>query len=426
MQPLTAPAGTSPGPKPARGRWIWTLSGVTTVAFITVFGTWASVRAARGPDGQDMTAVPIRTVTVAQPVTSMSVTSYGAPIRVAVGPVSQVTVAEAVSFDRQGSPPAVTAKVTSGALTLAAPSCLNAGCSVGFTVTVPASVAVTASSEGGEINVSGATTADLDSGGAPVTARAVQGALSVTSEGGSVAVMGAGSADLDSGGGPIAVNGVAGAVTATADGGSIEVHGAATASLNSGGGPIVATGVGGLVTATANGGSISVNGSAGASLDTGGGPAFAQAVNGPLTASTDGGELQVSRLAGPLSADTGDGPVNASGIASATFRVTTDGGSASVSFVSAPRSVQVSTGGGPAFVSLPGGPYAVTAQSFGGPEQVTVPTSSSAASTVSVSTDGGQLQVVPSRAGDAPASGFVTRAPVLNAPSLSPASLAPW
>jgi hypothetical protein len=50
-------------------------------------------------------------------------------------------------------------------------------------------------------------------------------------------------------------------------------------------------------------------------------------------------------------------------------------------------------------VSLPGGPYAVTAESFGGPEQVTVPTSPSAASTVAVSTNGGQLQITPSDSG---------------------------
>ena len=51
-------------------------------------------------------------------------------------------------------------------------------------------------------------------------------------------------------------------------------------------------------------------------------------------------------------------------------------------------------------MSLPGGPYAVTAQTFGGPELVTVPTSPSATSTVSVSTDDGQLQVTPPGQGD--------------------------
>jgi hypothetical protein len=397
MQPLTGTAApASPGPKATRGRWIWTLSGVTTVAFLTVLGTALATKSGNPPDGQNMSAVPTRTVAITQPVTSMSVASYGAPIRVAVGPVGQVTVVEAISFDEKSGPPSVTAKVTDGALTLAAPSCLNSDCSVGFTVTVPASVAVTASSEGGEIHVSGATTADLDSGGAPVTADAIQQALSVTSEGGSITVTGAGSADLDSGGGPIAARGVGGTITADADGGSIEVHGAATASLDSGGGPVTVTGVSGHVTATANGGSIFVIGSTGANLDTGGGPAEVDVLNGPLTANTDGGELRVNRLTGPLSADTGDGPVIADGLTSPTCRVTTDGGSAEVDFNSAPQSVQVSTGGGPAFVGLPGGPYAVTAESFGGPEQVTVGTSPSAASTVAVSTDGGQLQIMPS------------------------------
>ena len=68
----------------------------------------------------------------------MSVASYGAPIRVMVGSVSQVTVAESINFDQADSPPSVTAQVSAGALTLAAPSCQNNNCSVGFTVTVPA------------------------------------------------------------------------------------------------------------------------------------------------------------------------------------------------------------------------------------------------------------------------------------------------
>src|SRR5690348_16739693 len=117
MPSLTAPpARTDFAPPPRRGRWIWTLSGVVTIAFIAVLGTGLLVRGGNPPDGQNVTAVPTRTVTITQPVTSVSVASYGAPIRVAVGAVSQVTVAEAISFAGQDGPPSVTAKVTNGAL----------------------------------------------------------------------------------------------------------------------------------------------------------------------------------------------------------------------------------------------------------------------------------------------------------------------
>lgn len=234
MQPLTAPGR----PQAVRGRWIWRLSGVATIILIGVSGGWGIVRATRPADGGPaFSAVPTRTVTVPQTVTRLNVTSYGAPILVAPGPVKEVTVVEAISFDGQEDPPAVTASVSHGVLTLAAPSCEETGCSVGFAVTVPTSVAVNASSEGGTVDVSGATTADIDSGGAPVTARGIQGALTVTADGGSVDVHGAGSASLDSGGGPVNAEGINGALTVTADGGGIQVHGTGAASLDSGGGP---------------------------------------------------------------------------------------------------------------------------------------------------------------------------------------------
>jgi hypothetical protein len=401
MPSLTAPpVRTDPGPRPTRGRWIWTLSGVATVALLAVFGGWGFVRVGDAPGGPPpLSAIPTRTVTVSQPVTSVNVTSYGAPIRLARGPVSQVTVVEGITFEDKGPPPMVTATVSHGTLTLAAPSCVDTGCSVRFLVTVPTSVAVNASSEGGEISVSGATTANLESGSGPVTASGIAGALTVASEGGSITAAGAGSADLDSGGGPIMASAVSGEVTANADGGSITTHGTGAVSLDSGGGPVTATAVRGTATASADGGSITVTGATGANLDTGGGPAIVRAVDGPLTAYTEGGGLQVDRLTGLLSADTADGPVNASGIASATVRLTTDGGGAWVGFVSAPRTVQVTTSGGPAVLTLPGGPYAVTAESFGGPEQVTVPTSPAAPSTVSVITDSGELRITPPGAG---------------------------
>lgn len=405
MQPLTAPAAPTspapprPGPRAVRGRWIWRLSGACTVIALGAFGALAVTRAAR-PDygGPAFGAVPARTLTIAQAVTKVDVTSYGAPIWVAKGAVSQVTVREAISFGGPAAP-AVTSSVSHGVLTLAAPSCARSDCMVGFTVTVPDSVAVNASSGGAEIGVSGATTADLDSAGAPVTASGIQGELTVTAGGGGITVNGAGSADLDSGGGPVSAAGIRGTLTVTAEGGGVRVHGAGATSIDSGGGPVDATGILGALTATADGGGITVDGAEGADLNSGGGPVSALAVSGPLTASTDGGGLTVDRLSGPLRADTGSGPVNAANLSSATTRLTTDSGGAWLSYSAVPRSVQVTTGGGPAVLELPGGPYAVTADSSGAPAQVSVPASPAATSAVSVNTDGGSLRIVPPGAG---------------------------
>jgi hypothetical protein len=46
-------------------------------------------------------------------------------------------------------------------------------------------------------------------------------------------------------------------------------------------------------------------------------------------------------------------------------------------------------------VAVPGGPYAVTADSSGSPQSVSVATSPGAASSISVSTEGGNLQIGP-------------------------------
>lgn len=397
MQQITAPV-TAPGrtDRP-RGRWIWPLTGTATVLLLGAAISVAAIKAGTDNFG-NQSALPTRTVTVNGPVTSLNVSSYGAPIRVTRGPVSQVTVVETISFDGPDHPSAVRASDHDGAVTLAAPSCEYGHCSVGFAVTVPSGfpdVTVTATSENGAVSVSGAGTTDIDSGGGPVTASAIRGALTVTSEDGSITVSGAGSASLDSGGGPVTVNGVTGPLNVSSEDGSIDAHGTGSATLDSGGGPVTASAIHGALTVIADSGSVNVSGAQGADLNSGGGPVTARSIDGPLSATTDSGSLEVDGLTGPLTADTSGGPVNASGIASATARVNTDSGPASISFARAPQSVSVTTGGGSATLVLPGGPYAVNAQSFGGPVGVSVPVSPTAADTISVNTAGGELQVKP-------------------------------
>ena len=116
-------------------------------------------------------------VTVSQPVTTVEVQSYGAPVQVTTGPVRRVRVTEAITYDpRDGRLPAVPHSVSNRILTLTEPACV---CSAGFIVTVPPGVGVAADTEGGPLTVSGATAANLNSGGGPVSATGISGPLVV-------------------------------------------------------------------------------------------------------------------------------------------------------------------------------------------------------------------------------------------------------
>jgi len=191
MRTLTAPDSPPAAGRPAaRGRWIWTLTGLATVGLLAWPVVLLITSAGNSGQGDFVTASPTvtRTVTVTQPVASLSVESYGAPIQVTAGPVHQVTVTEAISYFGRGQAPTVTAAVSGQTLTLDAPACATSGCSVGFTVIVPSAVAVTAESDNGGIAVSGVAGANLDSDGGPVQASHVHGPLSVTSEDGGITV----------------------------------------------------------------------------------------------------------------------------------------------------------------------------------------------------------------------------------------------
>ena len=211
MRTLTAPDRPPTTGRPAaRGRWIWTLTGLATVGLLA----WPVVAlisaAGNGGQGEFVTATPTmtRTVTVTQPVSSLSVVSYGAPIRITAGPVHQVTVTEAISYPGPVQPPSVTAAVSDGRLTLDAPACATTGCSVGFTVAVPTGVAVTAESDDGGIDVAGVAGANLDSDGGAVQVSHIDGPLTISSEDGGITVADVtapSGTNLDSGGGPIQV-----------------------------------------------------------------------------------------------------------------------------------------------------------------------------------------------------------------------------
>jgi hypothetical protein len=374
----------TPGrPAAVASRWIWSVIGLVTVALLAVAGVRLITKAGNDGNGGSLQAVPTRTVTVSQPVTSLSVESYGAPIQVTAGPVHRVTVVEAISYGgKDGIAPAVTAAVSRGRLTLAAPACAVTDCSVGFTVTVPSGVPVTGDSDSGSVTVSGTAGATVDSGGGPVQATGIDGPLTVTSAGGNVTVSRAmDGASLDSGGGQVQASRINGPLTVDTEGGDALVTDAAGLEhLNSGGGAIDVARIRGPLT-----------------LGTDGGSAMVESLNGNLDASTGGGPLEATEIAAMDATVTTDGGWATLALISApdNVLVSTDGGQASVRIGGAPGAVAIATDGGPAILNLPGGAYALTTASDGGSQQVAIAANPGAHRSISVSTGGGPLRIEP-------------------------------
>ena len=273
------------------GRWVWGVSGLVTAAALAIPGVRLIGSAGDNRQVQPQAAVT-RTVTVTEPVSSLTVQSYGASVQVTTGSARRVQITETLAYDMQaGGPPAVTQSVSGGHLLLADPACSASDCAVSFAVTVPPGVAVTVVTDGGPLTVAGTAGANLDSGGGPVRATRIGGPLTVST-----------------GGGSLLLNGLAGALHADTDGG-----------------PLTAQGVD----------------AAAATVSTGGGDAQIAFSAAPdtVTVSTDGGMAALTVPGGPyaLAADSGGGPESV-GIA-------TD--------PAAPRSITVSSGGGPLQIEPP-------------------------------------------------------------------------
>jgi hypothetical protein len=202
------------------GRWVWRLSGLITTLVLILVGAHLITRAGQPEQAQPQATVT-RTVTVQQPVTSLTVQSYGAPVQVSGAPVDRVQITETLTYDAptgnlsavpqsasaspvSASPaaapvppapsplpsgaPAVVQSVSGGHLSVGDPECASSDCSVSFAVTVPSDVTVTVSTEGGSISVSGVAGANLDSGGGKVRATGIGGPLTVRTDGGPLVV----------------------------------------------------------------------------------------------------------------------------------------------------------------------------------------------------------------------------------------------
>jgi hypothetical protein len=320
MRQVTA-QGRPTGGRTMGGRLFWGVSGLVTVVALGVPAAHLILNAGTPTVRGDLSAVPARVVTITQPVTSLNVQSYGAPIQITTGTGPDVTVGEAVTYPEGATAPAVTAQVTGGLLTLAAPACAQSDCNVGFIVTLPARVPVTAASAGGDIIVSGAAGASLDSGGGAVRATNVTGSLGITSESGPVFLSNVAGANVDSGGGPVRATGVYGQLTVSSEGG-----------------PVTLTGLTGALHA-----------------DTGGGELVAEGVSAPTaTVTTEAGDVRLGFATAPdiVQVDTGGGGADLS-VPGGPYALTADDGGGGPELISidtnpaAARSINVSTDGGP-------------------------------------------------------------------------------
>jgi len=272
------------------GRWLWAVSGLVTAAALAVPLTRVIAEPGIALHAQPSPTVTVtRTATVPEPVTSLSVQSYGGQVRVMAGPVSRVQVTETITYDRQqGSPPAVMESVSGGRLSLADPACDGSDCGVDFTVTVPPGLTATVATQGGPIVASGIAGADLDSGGGPVRATRIGGPLTVVTGGGPLMLDGlAGPLRADTGGGDLAARDVTATAATVTTGGGMATVAFSTApdsvTISTDGGPLVLTVPGGPYALTA---------------DSGGGPQQVGIATDPIaratiSASSGGGPLQV-------------------------------------------------------------------------------------------------------------------------------------
>ena len=281
------------------GRWIWRLSGLITAALL-VFVAAHLIAKAGQPEYAQPRATTIRTVTVAQPVTSLTVQSYGGSVQITGAPVDRVQITETLMYNAPSGnlsaepvalpagAPTMAQSVSGGHLSLGDPECASSNCSVSFAVTVPSAATVSVDTEGGSISVSGIAGANLDSGGGPVNATRIGGPLTVGTDGGSLQLTGlTGPLSADTGGGSLAALGVASAT--------------ATVTTGSGGASMIFSAAPDSVTVSTDGGSARLavpGGPYALTADSDGGPQSIQITTSPaaqrsITVTSDGGPLVV-------------------------------------------------------------------------------------------------------------------------------------
>jgi hypothetical protein len=312
MRSVTAPGRPGlPGPPGlsdhrAWDRWVWGVSGLVTACVIAILGfrfivTTGSAHQGQQQGGQQFTAT--RTVTVAEPVTSVIVQSYGASIQVTGARVSHPEVTESFGVAAPGdSAPPIAATVRDGLLSVGSAACATSEDCSNFVVTVPRDVTIEVASQSGPVTVTGVASVTGDSGGGSMNLSDIDGPVNVTTDSG-----------------PLQLTQISGPVQVDTGGGFLNASDitAATATIGTDSGPAQLTGsIGKLY------------------VETGGGSA-------DITLSTTPQTVTINSDSGPAVLAVPGGPY-------AVF-ADSDGGPESVNVpvaATAPRSITITTGGG--------------------------------------------------------------------------------
>ena len=181
----------------ARGRWVWLLSGLVTSAVLVV----PAARLITLGDGvvnasAEPQVVTTRTVTVPQPVTSLTVQSDGGQVQVTAGPVSRVQVTETIMYDPQAGGPGVVAESVSGGRVATATATITTGGGNAMVTFAKAPESVSVSTDGGAVILAvpgGPYAVAADSNGGPqsvtiATDPDARPTLAVTSGGGTLQI----------------------------------------------------------------------------------------------------------------------------------------------------------------------------------------------------------------------------------------------
>jgi hypothetical protein len=266
------------------GRWVWGVSGLVTAAVLIVPGSHFIITTGENQSGPVPSGNVARTVTVSQPVTSVTVQSYGSSIEVTGAPVSHIEVTEWFAVPAGSRTPRVAEVVRNGQLSVGSSGCGTDGDCSAFVLTVPRDMTVHVASQGGPVEVSGVGAVSGDSGGGSMDLIGIDGPVNVTTDGG-----------------PIQLGQVTGQINVDTGGGSLDATAitAGTAVISTDSGPAQLTGSVGRLSVQSGGGSIGVTLTTPAdtvTLASDSGPAALTVPGGPylVTASSDGGPESVS------------------------------------------------------------------------------------------------------------------------------------
>ena len=141
---------------------------------------------------------------------------------------------------------------------------------------------------------------------------------------------------------------------------------------------------------------VAIPAGARALLSDGSGDMTLRGLTGPVTAGSGSGNIDGSGLSGPrVTLDSGSGDIAITGLTSLDVAASAGSGDISLVFTKVPSRVRVSTSSGDVSVVLPRGPtlYRVSADTGSGNRSIGVPTSSASTHVITVSTGSGDISI---------------------------------